>query len=65
MSDANKKISIIAKMRIPISLLEKLAHNKGRIGRESARLDSWQSRHFDKGKGLYKELYENRRQKCL
>lgn len=50
------KESMASKMRIPSSLLEKLAHNKGRIGRGAARLDSWQSRHFDKNKGIYKEL---------
>lgn len=52
LNDARKK-SIAERMRKP---LERLAHNKGRLGRLSVRLDSFISRHEDKGKGVYSEL---------
>lgn len=47
------KRSIASKMRIPSSILMGLAQMGGRIGKAAATIDSWQSRTFDAGHGVY------------
>lgn len=51
--ERNVKRSIISKMRIPSSVLERIAKVGGKVGEAAATIDSWQSRVFDKGRGVY------------
>lgn len=54
----DKKVKIIKKMRIPTPVLENLYKVGGEVQEAAVIIDSWQSRTFDKGKGIYKELDE-------
>lgn len=53
------KMRIPEKFRIPTDVLLKFCKMGGKIGRTAARYDSWQSRYFDRDKGIYKELKDN------
>lgn len=60
-----KKKKIAIKMRIPTDLLLKFGKMGGKIGKTAAAIDSWQSRYFDKDKGIYKELKEYEKKKSV
>ncbi len=55
METINTKKKIASKMLIPTSVLAHLAHVGGKVGKAAAAIDSWQSRVFNRGKGVYRD----------